>query len=212
MSIFADPFGRVLCHVFMRAYVFRTSTRSTKEDFPKMRRRITGLIVLAALSIILPGCNGTANNNANGNANLNANVRATPSPTPTANANTGTAESRRAPTREEYERDKERYQREAKESGRTVGTGLNDGWLWVKTRFDLAAADDLRDSTINVDVDNAVVTLTGTVASAAQKTRADQVTKSVEGVKSVRNQLKVQAGNANANANANGNRNRNANR
>ena len=177
-----------------------------------MRRRITGLIVLAALSIILPGCNGTANNNANGNANLNANVRATPSPTPTANANTGTAESRRAPTREEYERDKERYQREAKESGRTVGTGLNDGWLWVKTRFDLAAADDLRDSTINVDVDNAVVTLTGTVASAAQKTRADQVTKSVEGVKSVRNQLKVQAGNANANANANGNRNRNANR
>jgi hypothetical protein len=29
-----------------------------------------------------------------------------------------------------------------------------------KTRFDLAAADDLRDSTINVDVDNDVVTLT----------------------------------------------------
>jgi hyperosmotically inducible periplasmic protein len=210
--MFADPFGRLLCHVFMRAYVFRTSSRSTKEDFPKMRRRITGLIALAVLSIILPGCNGTANNNTNGNANLNANVRVTPSPTPTANANTGTAESRRAPTREEYERDKERYQREAKESGRTVGTGLNDGWLWVKTRFDLAAADDLRDSTINVDVANAVVTLSGTVASAAQKTRADQVAKSVEGVKSVRNQLKVQTGNANANANANGNRNRNANR
>jgi hyperosmotically inducible periplasmic protein len=79
---------------------------------------------------------------------------------------------------------------------------LNDGWLWVKTRFDLAAADDLRDSTINVDVDNAVVTLTGTVASAAQKTRADQVTKSVEGVKSVKNQLRVAPANANANANA----------
>ena len=74
--------------------------------------------------------------------------------------------------------DKERYQREAKESGRTVGTGVNDGWLWVKTRFDLAAADDLRDSTINVDVDKDVVTLTGTVASAAQKTRAEAVAKS----------------------------------
>lgn len=180
-----------------------------------MRRRISALVALAALSIILPGCNGTANQNGNtnGNANLNANVRATPSPTPTA---TGQAESRRAPTREEYERDKERYNREAKESGRTVGTGLNDGWLWVKTRFDLAAADDLRDSTINVDVANAVVTLTGTVASAAQKARAEQVAKSVGDVKSVRNQLRVQAGNANtngnANANANGNRNRNANR
>ena len=76
----------------------------------------------------------------------------------------------------------------------------------MKTRFDLAAVDDLRDSTINVDVDNAVVTLTGTVASAAQKTRAEQSVKTVEGVKSVRNQLKVVSGNANANtrpANAN---------
>jgi hypothetical protein len=172
-----------------------------------MRRRITGLIALAALLSILAGCNGTANQNgnanANGNANLNANIIASPSPT--ANANTGTAE-RRAPTREEYERDRDRYQREARESGRTIGTGLNDGWLWVKTRFDLAAADDLRDSTINVDVDNAVVTLTGTVATAAQKTRAEQVAKSVEDVKSVRNQLRVQAGNANANANGNANR------
>lgn len=167
-----------------------------------MKRKITGLITLAALAIILPGCDGTANRNDNGNANLNANTAVTPSPTP-ANANTGTADSRRAPTREEYERDRERYQREARESGRTVGSGVNDGWLWVKTRFELAAADDLRDSTINVDVDNGVVTLTGTVASAAQRTRAEQVVKSVDDVRSVRNQLRVQAGDANANGNAN---------
>ncbi|HEX5889617.1 MAG TPA: BON domain-containing protein [Pyrinomonadaceae bacterium] len=174
-----------------------------------MNRKVTGLITLAALAIILPGCDGTANRNGNvnGNANLNANTAVTPSPTP-ANANTGTADSRRAPTREDYERDRERYQREAKESGRTVGSGINDGWLWVKTRFDLAAADDLRDSTINVDVDNGVVTLTGTVASAAQKTRAEQVVKSVDDVRSVRNQLRVQAGDADANRNRNGNANR----
>lgn len=168
-----------------------------------MRRRITGFIALAALSMVLTGCNETANNNANANANANTIA----SPTPTVNANTG-ATSQRAPTRDDYERDKDRYQREAKESGRTVGTGLNDGWLWVKTRFDLAAADDLRDSTINVDVDQAVVTLTGTVASAAQKTRAEQVAKAVEDVKSVRNNLKVAATGANANANANRNANR----
>jgi hypothetical protein len=182
---------------------------STKEECLKMRRSITGLIALAALSIVLPGCNGAANNNYNANANANANRNANlvASPSPTVNANTGET-SRRAPTRDEYERDKARYQREAKESGRTVGTGLNDGWLWVKTRFDLAAADDLRDSTINVDVDQAVVTLSGTVASAAQKTRAEQVAKAVEDVKSVRNQLKV----APAGANANGNANRNVNK
>ena len=165
--------------------------------------------MLATLAVLVAGCNSTANQNANGNANanLNANVNAnanvSPSPA-TANAN------RRAPTREEYERDKERYSREARESGRTVGTGVNDGWLWVKTRFELASADDLRDSTIDVDVDKGVVTLTGTVASAAQKTRAEAVTKAVEGVTSVKNQLRVGADNANANGNANGNANRRA--
>jgi len=169
-----------------------------------MRRRITGLIAFAALAIVFAGCDNTANNNRAANANANATATATPTPAAVANTN-----SNRAPTREEYERNKERYQREAKQSGRTVGTGLDDGWRWVKTRFDLAAADDLRDSTINVDVDQAVVTLTGTVASAAQKTRAEAVAKSVEGVKSVKNQLKVAPStNANANGNANANRRR----
>jgi hyperosmotically inducible periplasmic protein len=168
-----------------------------------MRRRITVFIAIAALAVLVAGCDNTANRNTTVNANANANATPTPA---VANTNTNT---RRAPTREEYERDKERYNREAKESGRTVGTGLNDGWLWVKTRFDLAAADDLRDSTINVDVDKAVVTLSGTVASAAQKTRAEQVAKAVEGVTSVKNQLKVQAANANANTNKNANKNAN---
>ena len=168
-----------------------------------MRGRITGLIALATLSILVAGCNNT-NNNRTANANANANATATPTPAAVANTN-----SNRAPTREEYERNKERYQREAKGSGRTIGTGVNDGWLWVKTRFDLAAADDLRDSTINVDVDQAVVTLTGTVATAAQKARAETVAKSVDGVKSVKNMLKVAPStNSNANANANANANR----
>ena len=177
-----------------------------------MSNRITGLIATAAISLTLAACDGTANRNANtntnGNTNANANLAATPTPTAAANAN------RTAPTRAEYARDKERYDREAREqargSGRTIGTGLNDAWLWTKTRFELAGADDLRDSTINVDVDNAVVTLTGTVASAAQKTRAEQVAKGVEDVKSVRNQLRVASDNANGNGNrnANGNANR----
>jgi hyperosmotically inducible protein len=52
-------------------------------------------------------------------------------------------------------------------------------------------------ATINVDVDKAVVTLTGTVANAAQKTKAEQVAKAVEGVTSVKNMLKVSTGNTN---------------
>jgi hypothetical protein len=176
-----------------------------------MKLRITGVITALALALILAGCNGVQNSNliANHNANANANVNSNANLNANANANANT-QTGRTPTREDYERNKERYQREAKESGRTVGAGLNDGWLWVKTRFDLAAADDLRDSTINVDVDKEVVTLTGTVASAPQKTRAEQVAKAVEGVKSVKNMLKVQP-NTNSNsaaANKNGNTNK----
>lgn len=149
-----------------------------------MRNKMVAMMI-ATLALAGAGCGETTNYNTNANANrpANANV-AVASPTPSPRAGM---------TRADYERDKDRYSREAKEAGRTVGSGANDGWLWVKTRFDLAAADDLRDSTINVDVDNDVVTLTGTVATAAQKAQAEKIAKAVEGVKSVRNQLKVTA-------------------
>jgi hypothetical protein len=162
-----------------------------------MRDKALAIMVTFVLALLLSSCNKqTTNENMNANAataNTNMNANSAPA-NANANENANTT-SRRAPTREEYERDKERYKREAKESGRTIGQGVNDGWLWVKTRFDLAAADDLRDSTINVDVDNGVVTLSGTVATAAQKAKADSVAKSVEGVKSVKDMLKVSAGN-----------------
>lgn len=153
-----------------------------------MRNKIVTMMI-GTLALALVGCGDTANYNATANANraananvavANTNVNATPSP-------------RRGVTRAEYERDKDRYTREAKDAGRTIGSGVNDGWLWVKTKFELAAADDLRDSTINVDVDNDVVTLTGTVATAAQKAQAEKLAKAVEGVKSVKNMLKVTA-------------------
>ena len=179
-----------------------------------MRVRVYGLLAPVALFLLLSGCNPPANDN---NANMTNANRATNANVANVNANVNAntnANTRRAsaPTKEEYEKNKDRYQREAKESGRTIGTGLNDGWLWVKARYDLAAADDLRDSTINVDVDNAVITLTGTVASAAQKAKAEQVAKTVEGVKGVKDMLKVVPDNSNVNRNANvANKNANAN-
>lgn len=123
------------------------------------------------------------------NANLNANV--------SANANINANTSRRTVnaniSREEYERDKDSFAEDARRLGRSIGNGANDGWLWTKTRAVLATTDDLRDSTINIDVDNAVVLLSGTVATQAQKTKAAQVAKGVEGVKRVDNELVVSA-------------------
>lgn len=161
-----------------------------------MYSRIMTLIAGVTLIVLAMGCETATNTNTNtnvavSNANTNANVNAN------ANANLNTNANRRAVnaniSREEYEKGKESFSEEAKRLGRTIGTGTNDGWLWTKTRAVLATTDDLRDSTINVDVNNAVVTLSGTVATPAQKNKAAQVAKGVEGVKGVKNNLVVSA-------------------
>lgn len=156
------------------------------------RNKLVALLAVVVVTVVAIGCDTATNTNTNTNvAVTNANTNAN------ANANTNTNANRRSVnaniSREEYERDKESFAEDAKRLGRTIGTGANDGWLWTKTRAVLATTDDLRDSTINVDVDNAVVTLTGTVATAAQKTKAGQVAKGVEGVTSVKNNLAVSA-------------------
>jgi osmotically-inducible protein OsmY len=183
----------------------------THQEKVMNKNQLAALVAGAALTALAAGCQTTTNTNnantavvTNANANANANVNAN------ANANTRTINANIS--REDFERERERFAREAREAGRKIGSGANDLWLWTKARAALAAADDLRDSTINVDVDNAVVTLSGTVASNDQKTRAGQVAK-VEGVTRVVNNLTVSAagGGANQNANRSANANRNAN-
>ena len=156
------------------------------------RKRVVAFIAGAMLFVPAAACDTVTNTNSNvavSNANTNANANA--------NANMNTNANRRSVnanmSREEYERDKESFAEDAKRLGRTIGSGANDGWLWTKTRAVLVTTDDLRDSTINIDVDNAVVMLSGTVATQAQKAKAAQVAKGVEGVKGVTNNLVVSA-------------------
>ena len=94
-------------------------------------------------------------------------------------------------TKEELDKDKNRYSKEAKEAGRVIGTGEDDGWLWTKTRATILTTADLKDLTINVDVENAVVTLRGTVTSRKQKELALKVVKGIEGVIAVKDMLKI---------------------
>jgi hyperosmotically inducible protein len=153
--------------------------------------------LVAIVGMALIGCQTTANTNANLKANMttvNSNTAVVlNSNSMNTNMGMNTNMNNRALTREEYDRDKDRYSQEAKTSGRTVGSGVEDGWLWTKTRAELLATNDLRESTINVDVSNNVVTLTGSVASNEQKEKAASVAKGVSGVTSVRNMLKVNA-------------------
>ena len=149
------------------------------------------LIALAGFALIAGACGGTAtnSNNTRANVNLGANNANTGAIVVNSNTNANSNRWNANITREEYERNKSDYEKEKGSS--TIGQGANDMWLWVKTRASLMGADDVRESTINVDVVNDVVTLRGTVASAAEKTKAEQVAKGIEGVKNVKNELKV---------------------
>ncbi|MET0646434.1 MAG: BON domain-containing protein [Pyrinomonadaceae bacterium] len=169
-----------------------------------MRTKTTLTILAgAALCLAAAGCNSADNTNANGNTNRAANANATATPTATATP-AGSAYNRNYNTRDDYNKNENSYRAEAKNAGQTIGSGLEDGWIHLKVRAALAAIDDLRDSTINVDVDNNVVTLRGSVGNAASKKAAEDAAKKVDGVKSVTNRLEIKAdGSSNKTGNAN---------
>lgn len=165
------------------------------------RNRFELIVLCFALALFAVGCSESANNanttTANANSNGNASVA-------NANANTNNnANSNTTLTREEVARKKDEYVAEAKKLGRKLGAGADDMWIWVKTREQLATADDLRDSTINVDVEKGVITLTGTVATTQQVKKAESIASAIEGQKGVQNKLKVSADANNANGNKN---------
>ena len=163
-------------------------------------KTVLALLAGGALSFAA-ACNGNDNANTNANANraANANAVATATPAPTVAANTN--KDNWNWNREDFNKNANDYRSRAKNSGETIGESIEDGWIHFKVRAALAAVDDLRDSTINVDVDNNVVTLRGTVPGADHKKKAEDAAKKVDGVKSVTNKLEVKA-DANKNANA----------
>lgn len=159
------------------------------------------LSAVFATALGIGACETTSNVNNSANArNANSNtaivVNATATPTPkTSDSNI---------TREEYDRRRAEYEKDKGSS--TIGQGINDSWIWFKTKTALAAADDLRDSTINVDVVNDKITLRGTVGTAAQKAKAETVAKGIEGQKGVSNQLTVKPADSMTNQMVNGNK------
>ena len=172
------------------------------------RKTVLALLAGAALSVAA-ACNGADNTNVNVNVNANSNAnanRATPTPAPTA-ANSNAVNWN--VNREDFNKNANNYRAEAKNKGESIGESIEDGWIHFKVRAALAAVDDLRDSTINVDVDKNVVTLRGSVPGADHKKKAEDAAKKVEGVKSVSNKLEVKPdANANKNANAPANANK----
>ena len=85
----------------------------------------------------------------------------------------------------------------AEVASKQAGRKADDGWIQSTIYFQYMAEWNtvLDDSDIDVDVEKGVVSLKGTVKSAAAKTKAVSIAKATDGVKSVNDLLKVVATN-----------------
>lgn len=98
-------------------------------------------------------------------------------------------------SRSEYTEDMARAARErAKTAGDKIGTSLNDAWIHTKITSKLIGDKDTPARKINIDVVDGRVTLRGEVNSVTAKDEAHRIAKDTEGVRQVRNLLKVTAG------------------
>ena len=159
---------------------------------------ITRVLILTAFlqsSIAVGACNeATSNANTNSNANTST-IGTRTGPTATATATPRYTEEQ---AREEREK--------AKANKETVGQSLEDAWIHTKVVAKLITNSQTPERKINVDVVDGAVTLRGQVDTAEGKTEAERLAKDTDGVKSVKNELKVVAGNSNKSTTGNSNK------
>lgn len=79
----------------------------------------------------------------------------------------------------------------SKEVASATGAAVTDGWITAKVKAKFADETVLEGSDINVDTNDHVVTLRGTVLSGAAKARAEAIARGTERVTRVVNQLVV---------------------
>lgn len=72
-----------------------------------------------------------------------------------------------------------------------TGAKIDDAWITTKVKWFFIGEDALKDSDINVDTQDKVVTLKGTVRTAAGKARAEALARETEGVTRVINDLTI---------------------
>lgn len=94
--------------------------------------------------------------------------------------------------RKDYSDDMAREARvKAKTSGESIGESTDDAWIHTKIRTRLVGEGELPGGGVNVDVDHNIVTLRGTVDSKEERAKVEQIAKTTDGVKTVKNQLVV---------------------
>lgn len=167
------------------------------------RNRPASLLVIAA-ALISSGCGGGAERAGGDTKSTNATTAVnSASPTPTADAvPAGTAPAPTATADTAASQQGAAPASGARGAGGAapaqmptprVGSGGNDLFLFTQARAAFNNDADLKAANVVIEVKEGVVTLGGTVASAALKSKAEQLARGA-GAKDVRNQLKVSAG------------------
>ena len=80
---------------------------------------------------------------------------------------------------------------DTKNAAAKTGTAIKDSWITLKVHSQFVPEDALKDSDIDVDTNNGVVMLNGTVASEAGRAKAIAIAKATDGVKNVMDHLRV---------------------
>jgi hyperosmotically inducible protein len=78
-----------------------------------------------------------------------------------------------------------------KEGLSKTGEAITDTWITTKIKSDMVNEDALHDSDVSVHTNNHVVTLSGTVMSAAGLARAVEIAKTTKGVNRVINKITI---------------------
>lgn len=81
--------------------------------------------------------------------------------------------------------------KETKATTKATGRKITDGWIKSRIFADYLNEDSLDDSDIDIDVANGVVTLSGTVKTAAGKARAVAIARGTDRVHGVKDNLKI---------------------
>ena len=76
-------------------------------------------------------------------------------------------------------------------TGETLGQNIDDTTITTSVKTKLAAEKGITLTRVQVDTNRGVVQLSGVVDSPADRSRAEQITRGVGGVKSVVNNLQV---------------------
>jgi len=85
----------------------------------------------------------------------------------------------------------ERMESGAKAAGNATKRETSDAWITAKVKSAIAVEKDLSSFDVNIETENGVVQLFGFVENQDQIDHAGKVASSIEGVKSVKNDLKI---------------------